>query len=72
MIETGYQSAQQLEYDEALLYCYTCTDRQKYDWRMPTSKEHNHFPATTWHIDRIPDMVLWMELYVIPVRDKDV
>jgi hypothetical protein len=39
---------------------------------MPTSKEHNHFPATTWHIDRIPDMVLWMELYVIPVRDKDV
>lgn len=31
---------QDITYDEAWLYCATCTHNDKYDWRLPTYKEY--------------------------------
>lgn len=70
MIEFAPEAIERVEYDEAWLYCVTCTHDNHYDWRLPTYKEYNRSTfIRTWYEDRPDDKL--PDRHVIPVRTKD-
>ena len=40
MLKMAEPSPHALSYDDAWLYCATCTDDRYYDWRLPTYNEY--------------------------------
>jgi hypothetical protein len=40
MLKMADTSLHALSYDDAWLYCATCTHDNKYDWRLPTHYEY--------------------------------
>jgi hypothetical protein len=75
MIEQATTKRKHISFDEAWLYCATCTHNGKYDWRMPTRREHDrrvYRPLKTnqWNDEGYH---CWEKrrVYVTPVRTKD-
>ena len=70
MLEYAPEAKEYMEYDEAWLYCATCTYHNHYDWRLPTYKEYNQSKLIrTWYEDRPDDKL--PDRHVTPVRTKD-
>lgn len=68
MFEYATHSEDSVSFDQAWLYCATCTHNDKYDWRLPTHQEWimNDIPYYVWFDDRF---AVAAEVYnVIPVR----
>ncbi len=75
MLEFGPEANERVKYDEAWLYCVTCTHDNKYDWRLPTHKEYTDSPIMMSWFD-CDDGYVQAPLYkcgfhVTPVRTKD-
>jgi len=69
MIESGMGSDYFLTYDEAWLFCITCTHFKKYDWRMMTRREFIEYkPREKWFVKstHVPHLKI---AQVLPVRD---
>lgn len=77
MIELGPHADCFVTIDEAMLYIYTLTHNNKYDWRFPTAAEYDdtdEMPPMTWHStwsDYTVHYAKDSERAVYPVRDKD-
>jgi hypothetical protein len=67
MLELAPRTLERMDYDEAMLYCYTCTHNDCYDWRIPTADEYKSSRCVlSWHETRYK--FLDPEYHVIPVR----
>jgi hypothetical protein len=74
MIELGPHDDCFVTIDEAMLYIYTLTHNNKYDWRFPTAAEYDdtdEMPPMTWHSTWSDYNNKDLERAVYPVRDKD-
>jgi hypothetical protein len=67
MIEFAIKS-HLLPYDEAWLYCTTCTHNNKYDWRFPTIADVADYKSII-DTNNLKQPYDWF--YVTPVRDND-
>ena len=70
MIELALRTLKEMPYDEAWLYCVTCTHDNYYDWRIPTVDEYKSSRCVlSWHETRYK--FLDPRYHVTPVRTKD-
>lgn len=68
--------SRRIQYDEAWLYCATCTHDNKHDWRFPTEQEiKDRLPIDPWYSDIFVDLEFLIfinaKYQTIPVRTKD-
>lgn len=72
MIEQATTKRRYITYDEAWLYCATCTHKGHYDWRMPTKLEHSvrrYKPLILGQWYERGDYNISYRTYITPVRD---
>lgn len=54
MIDFGPFLENHITYDEAWMYCATCTHNNKYDWRIPSQDEFDY----VYSLKRVIDFIL--------------